>query len=147
MALQGQPPSTEDNAVDLHRQFQSRFFGEKGSKQRLPNQSVFRFTNAVLKGYAKSMNTFERWMSLAVATAFCGFALWLQPTSMMLVAIGYMILPLVAIWYGDDLGGFASGWRLNQPTPGIMVRVAGWILLLITPLAVYAFKLRIELGI
>jgi hypothetical protein len=86
------------------------------------------------------------WLSLVSAAAFCVFALLLQPTSMVIYAIGYMVIPLAAIWYGDYLGSFFSGWRLNLPTPGIMVKLVGWILLFLTPLAVYAFKLRLELG-
>jgi hypothetical protein len=88
-----------------------------------------------------------RWISLACAAAFCAFALLLQPTSMVFYAITYMILPLAAIWYGDELGSFSSGCRVNRPTPGIMVKLIGWVLLLITPLAVYAFKLRLQLGV
>jgi len=71
----------------------------------------------------------------------------LQPTSMVFYAVAYMIIPMAAIWFGDEFGSFSSGWRLNMPTPGIMIRFIGWVLLIFTPLAVYAFKLRLELRI
>ena len=89
-----------------------------------------------------------RWISLAMAAAFCVFALVLQPTYIVLFTIGYMVLPLAAIWYGDELGTYSSGhWYVNMPTPGILVKFVGWVLLLLTPLATYAFKLRLEMGI
>jgi hypothetical protein len=85
-------------------------------------------------------------MSLALAAAFCGFALLLRPASMVFAAIAYMILPLAAIWFGDELGGYSSGFHVNAPTPGIAVKLLGWVLLLLTPLVVYALKLRLELA-
>ncbi len=91
-----------------------------------------------------SMDT-ERWISLAAAAAFCIFAVWLQPWHLIYAAIAYMVLPLAAIWYGDELGEYTSGWHINMPTPGVMVKILGWILLTLTPLAVYTLKLRLEL--
>ncbi len=88
----------------------------------------------------------ERWVSLAFVAVICAYALLLRPASVALYAVAYMVLPLGAIWYGDELGSFSSGWRLNLPTPGIMVKVAGWALLLTAPLAVCAIKARMELG-
>lgn len=38
----------------------------------------------------------------------------------------------VLIWFGDDLGaytGYARGWKVT-PTPGFMIRIAGWIFLI-----------------
>jgi hypothetical protein len=54
-----------------------------------------------------------------------------------------MILPPAAIWYSEEVGGISSGWRLNQATPGVVIKIAGWILLVLSPLAVYAFHLRL----
>jgi len=88
----------------------------------------------------------ERWVSLAFVAAICAYALLLRPASMVLYAVAYMVLPLRAIWYGDEFGSFSSGWRLNLPTPGIMVKLAGWTLLLTTPLVMYACKARMERG-
>ena len=84
-----------------------------------------------------------RWISLALAAAFCVYAVVLQPWHMIYGAIAYMILPLALIWYGDELGEYTSGWHVNMPTPGIMMKILGWILLALTPLAVYSLKLRI----
>jgi hypothetical protein len=87
-----------------------------------------------------------RWISLAVAAAFCAFAVYLQPTPLVIVAIAYMVLPLAAIWYGDELGSFAGDWQLDASRPGLILRLLGWVVLALTPLAVYAFKLHLELG-
>ncbi len=82
-----------------------------------------------------------RWISLVVAAAFCIFAVWLQPWDMIYPAIAYMLFPLVVIWYGDELGQYTSGWRLNTATPGIMLKIVAWILLALTPLALHTVKL------
>jgi len=88
-----------------------------------------------------------RWISLALAAAFCIYAVVLQPWHIIYGAIAYMILPLALIWYGDELGEYTSGWHVNMSSPGIMVKILGWILLALalTPLAVYTLKLRLEL--
>jgi hypothetical protein len=85
-------------------------------------------------------------VSLACAVIFCVFALLLQPRYLVLYAVAYMIFPLAAIWYGDEIGSYSSGWRINIPSPGILVKVIGWILLMFTPLCIYIGKLRLGLG-
>jgi len=40
-------------------------------------------------------------------------------------------LAFVFIWFGDELGaytGFAHMWKVT-PTPGVLIKIAGWILL------------------
>ena len=86
-----------------------------------------------------------RWISLAVAAVFCIFAVWLQPWYMIYAAIADMILPLTLIWYGDEIAEFVSDWRWDRGAPGVIVKILAWILLMLTPLAVYTLKLRLEL--
>ena len=46
--------------------------------------------------------------------------------------MGYFLLPLACIWYGDEMGeyvGTLPGPGINRPTPGWMVRLGGWFLL------------------
>ncbi len=57
-----------------------------------------------------------------------------------LIAAGLLALPgsivtlgiaFVLIWFGDELGaytGFAHMWKVT-PTPGVLIKIAGWILL------------------
>lgn len=88
--------------------------------------------------------TIGRWISLVLAAAFCIYAALLQPPQLLVVALGYLVAPLAFIWFGDELGGCASRWRINKPTPGIFVKLIGWILLCLTPLAVHMVKTRSE---
>jgi hypothetical protein len=87
-----------------------------------------------------------RWISLAVAAAFCLFAAWLQPWYLLYSAIAYMLLPLTVIWYGDEMAAYDE-WQTHVPTPAIIVKILAWILFALTPLAVYTFKLRLELTV
>ncbi len=89
-----------------------------------------------------------RWISLAIAAAFCAWA-WLSLHSgeMLFRTAAYLIFPLGFIWYGNEVGRFSSGWRTNLPTPGIMVKIAGWVLLLITPVAVNGLKAYLQAGL
>jgi hypothetical protein len=49
-------------------------------------------------------------------------------------AFACVILPLACIWFGDAMGSYTgpsgSIW-INVPTPGAIVRILGWILLLL----------------
>jgi len=52
----------------------------------------------------------------------------------------YFILPLVCIWYGDELGeyvGTLPGPAITKTTPGWMVKLGGWFLLFLP--AILAF--------
>ncbi len=46
----------------------------------------------------------------------------------------FLILPLACIWFSDAMGGYTGPvWRavINAPSPGVVVGVAGWLLLLL----------------
>jgi hypothetical protein len=46
----------------------------------------------------------------------------------------FLILPMFCIWFSDAMGGYrgmTSQLIFISPSPGIMVRVLGWILLLL----------------
>lgn len=48
--------------------------------------------------------------------------------------IGYFIFPLACIWYGDEMGDYVGtlpGPAINRTTPGWMVKLGGWFLLLL----------------
>jgi hypothetical protein len=85
-----------------------------------------------------------RWISLAIAAVFCGYALLLRPSTLVVYAIAYMVVPLAAIWYGDELGSYSTRWGFSRPTPGVMVKLMGWVLLLLAPVAIYTFGLRLQ---
>ena len=53
---------------------------------------------------------------------------------MLLKLTGYLILPLACIWYGDEMGEYVGtfpGPAINRTTPGWMVKLGGWFLLLL----------------
>jgi hypothetical protein len=46
----------------------------------------------------------------------------------------YLILPLFCIWFGDTMGGYTGGTGVSgitAPSPGILVCILGWLLLLL----------------
>lgn len=56
----------------------------------------------------------------------------------------FVVLPLGCIWFSDTVGGYIGpAWRgaITGPTPGLVVRVAGWLLLLLPAIIgiVYVF--------
>ena len=54
-----------------------------------------------------------------------------------LVAGGYLVVPLLCIWFGDEMGGYIGtlpGPAINKPTPGYLVKLAGWFLLFLPAL-------------
>ena len=46
----------------------------------------------------------------------------------------FVILPLACIWFGDEMGGYTGaswGGAITDTTPGLIVRISGWLLLLL----------------
>jgi len=52
-----------------------------------------------------------------------------------------LLLGLLCIWFGDELGGMVGGYlghgRITSPTPGVVVRFVGWLLLVLLPIIGY----------
>ncbi len=49
----------------------------------------------------------------------------------------FLLLPLVCIWFGDELGRWSETLRMHQVTsesPGSIVRFMGWMLLIFFPI-------------
>ena len=47
--------------------------------------------------------------------------------------LGFVILPLACIWFGDAMGSFtglSGSIGITAPSPGLFVCIAGWILLI-----------------
>ena len=54
----------------------------------------------------------------------------------LLLAAAALLLPLACIWFGDELGNYVGtlpGPRINRRSPGWMVKLGGWVLLLLPP--------------
>jgi hypothetical protein len=89
----------------------------------------------------------ERRISLAVAAVFVFlYAILREPTRSLgqavFAGVSYCIVCLAFIWYSDELGAYVCR-RLDRPTPGIMIKIAGWFfLVLLVPLVIGISKLR-----
>jgi hypothetical protein len=81
-----------------------------------------------------------RVLSLIIAGAYVLLTLIGGLSQSVLTAIGSVLLvsavllvPLACIWYGDEMGGYVGmlpGPAINRRTPGVFIKVGGWILLL-----------------
>ena len=57
-----------------------------------------------------------------------------QAVGSLLVTLMYFLVPLACIWFEDEMGhymGRLPGPGINRPSPGWMVKFAGWFLLLL----------------
>jgi len=74
-----------------------------------------------------------RIISLIIACIYIIMAFFVGETGFWIYVLGYLILPLACIWFGDEMGGYTGFWRgipLRQ-TPGGFIRFMGWVLLLL----------------
>ena len=80
----------------------------------------------------------NRIASLLVAIPFLGYFASLYGQKGILLGFAYIALPLACIWFPDSMGG-ATGTRMGSLTgpevtkasPGCLVRIVGWLLLLV----------------
>ena len=79
----------------------------------------------------------HRTASGIVASLYLLFALFAGNSETVVRLALFLILPLGAIWFSDDMGsltgvrfGRFSGPVVTNATPGSIVRIGGWILLL-----------------
>ena len=73
-------------------------------------------------------------MSGAVAAIYVVAALVTADAEHAFLALLFVIFPLACIWFGDAMGGFtgpAGGIGITRSSPGVMVRILGWVVLLL----------------
>jgi len=78
-----------------------------------------------------------RFFSLVIAAGYLSVVIFMPGhksitgrIGIVLSVSGYLLIPLLCIWFGDEMGGYIG--KLpgpNKPTPGCLVRVGGWFLL------------------
>ena len=76
----------------------------------------------------------NRFVSGSVAAIYLTVALWGRGAEAGFVVAAFLILPLSCIWFSDAMGGFVGPvWRgaITGPSPALLVRIAGWLLLLL----------------
>ena len=81
--------------------------------------------------------------SLVVALSYLVVAVWVFPSksltdlmaTILLTAAG-LSFPLACIWFGDEMGEYTGSLfrPITKSSPGIVVRIGGWILLLMPAL-------------
>ena len=77
-----------------------------------------------------------RALSLVIAFIYLGVTSLFAPSAAKMLAnlllmSGTLLLPLACIWYGDELGEYADSFGITRKSPGWMVKVGGWVLLLL----------------
>ena len=77
-----------------------------------------------------------RALSLVIAFIYLGVTSYSAPSAAKLLAnlllmSATLLLPLACIWDGDELGEYADSFGITQKSPGWMVKVGGWVLLLL----------------
>ena len=82
----------------------------------------------------------HRIVSLIVAIIYLVIGVWVFPpksltdllATILLTSIG-LTFPLACIWFGDEMGEYTGSFfhPITKVSPGIFVRLGGWILLLL----------------
>ena len=83
----------------------------------------------------------SRFFSLLIAAGYLSIVLFMPGAPSIpsrlgfaLVVAGYLLIPLLCIWFGDEMGNYIGalpGPGINKSTPGCLVTVGGWVLLLL----------------
>src|SRR5215203_6971730 len=91
----------------------------------------------------------SRFFSLVIAAAYLSIVLFMPGHSsipgrigVVLAVAAYLLLPLLCIWFGGEMGNYIGalpGPAINKPTPGCLVAIGGWILLLL-PVIVFLIR-------
>ena len=84
----------------------------------------------------KGAVSWNRVLSSLVAIAYVVLALIFRGGEAAIKVGFFVLLPLTCIWFSDAMGrytGFfgAGGYPITQQSPGILVRVMGWVVLLL----------------
>src|SRR5215217_4338679 len=82
----------------------------------------------------------SRFFSLLIAAGYLIIVLLMPARSIptrigpVLLTAGYLLIPLLCIWFADEMGDYVGalpGPAINKTTPGCLIRVGGWVLLLL----------------
>lgn len=80
----------------------------------------------------------SRGLSLVVASIYLGAIICVAPRDMLVGSLlktgSGLLFPLICIWFADEMGDYAGtlpGPAITRRSPGWMVELGGWILLLL----------------
>ena len=92
----------------------------------------------------------SRGLSLVVASIYLGVTIYFAPHDMLVASLlkvgSGLLFPLVCIWFADEMGDYVGtlpGPAITRTTPGWMVELGGWILLLL-PVIIYCFIILVS---
>ncbi len=86
-----------------------------------------------------------RTLSLIVAIVYLVVAYLFADTYVLFKVISFLFIGIACIWFGDPLGKI-TGFRwigninVSQETPGSVIKILGWIVLLFVPAIILAFQ-------
>ncbi len=78
----------------------------------------------------------SRLISLIICIVYLAITLWKEDGKTFVVVFGFSFFCLACIWFGDEVGahfwsprGNSFNGVPNQPSPGVLVRFMGWVML------------------
>jgi hypothetical protein len=86
-----------------------------------------------------------KFMSLIVTGTYLVAAYFFASPEVLFRVIYFLIIGIACIWFGDPLGSL-TGFRwlaninISQETPGSVIKLIGWIVLLIVPPIILVFQ-------
>ena len=90
----------------------------------------------------------SRALSLVVVSIYFGIIIYFAQRGTLMGDLlrigGGLLFPLACIWFGDELGDYVGtlpGPAITHTTPGWMVKLGGWVLLLL-PAILFLFVIR-----
>ena len=87
-----------------------------------------------MNNFINARNVSVLYVIAYISVYFYALGPWTAPlfTVKLVQFTGYFFLPLVCIWYGDELEeyvGISSGPTDDTTTPGWILKLGGWVLL------------------
>lgn len=85
-------------------------------------------------------------ISLVISTIYLIVAYISGGGEFLIMGFGFLVLPLVCIWFSDEMGryiGFSGRTYITKESPGGFVKLMGWVLLLL-PAAMILISIFIE---
>lgn len=103
-----------------------------------------------MRDWAANIRTW-RGLSLIVASFYVGVTIYAAIPDGTLITDLFLLgaalfFPLLCIWFGDELGDYVGtlpGPAINRTTPGWMLELGGWVLLLL-PVIIYCFVILVS---
>jgi hypothetical protein len=88
----------------------------------------------------------SRILSILIAILYLVYAYHAGGGELVLRVLGYLLLPMACIWFSEEMGsytgvGFGRG-AITQETPGCLVALVGWLLLLLPLILLMIMAIR-----